>query len=105
VAMRGTTMPAHSKAALLWGSANRDPDVFAAADQFDITRTANAHMAFGSGIHYCLGASLARLEARTAAATIVRRVPRMRLIPNGVCERLDNPLLRGLTRFPMVVEP
>lgn len=105
VAIRGTTMPANSKVALLWGSANRDPAVFPEANRFDITRPANPHIAFGSGIHYCLGASLARLEARTAAATILRRVPRMRLIPDGACERVDNPLLRGLTCLSMVAEP
>lgn len=104
VEMHGTTIPADSKVALLWGAANRDPDVFPDPDRFDITRSSNHHIAFGSGIHYCLGASLARLEARIAATTILRRLPYMRLIPHGVCKRIDNPLLRGLRHFPMVAD-
>ncbi|MFD0772475.1 cytochrome P450 [Streptomonospora algeriensis] len=56
-------------------SANRDPRIFADPDRFDITRTENPHIAFGHGIHYCLGANLARLELRTAISALADRFP------------------------------
>ena len=105
VELHGTTIPAESKVALLWGSANRDPEAFPEPDRFDIARTSNRHLAFGTGIHYCLGASLARLEAQTVAETLLRRMRHVQPDPNGVYTRVDNPLLRGLARFPMVFDP
>jgi cytochrome P450 len=104
VEVRGTTIAAQSKVLLLWASANRDPEVFPAPDRFDIERTPNEHMAFGRGIHFCLGAPLARLEARIATQTILRRTKVTRPDPDGVRERVDNALFRGLKRFPVVVE-
>jgi cytochrome P450 len=104
VEVRGTTIAAHSKVLLLWASANRDPDVFPDPDRFDIERTPNDHLAFGRGIHFCLGAPLARLEARIATQTILRRTKVTRPDPDGVRERVDNALFRGLKRFPVVVE-
>ena len=104
VEVRGTTIAAQSKVLLLWASANRDPEVFPDPDRFDIERTPNEHMAFGRGIHFCLGAPLARLEARIATQTILRRTKVTRPDPDGVRERVDNALFRGLKRFPVVVE-
>jgi cytochrome P450 len=104
VEVRGTTIAAHSKVLLLWAAANRDPDVFPDPDRFDIERTPNEHMAFGRGIHFCLGAPLARLEARIATQTILHRTKVTRPDPDGVRERVDNALFRGLKRFPVVVE-
>jgi cytochrome P450 len=104
VEVRGMTIAAHSKVLLLWASANRDPDVFPDPDRFDIERTPNDHLAFGRGIHFCLGAPLARLEARIATQTILRRTQVTRPDPDGVRERVDNALFRGLKRFPVVVE-
>jgi cytochrome P450 len=104
VEVRGTTIAAHSEVLLLWASANRDPEVFPDPDRFDIERTPNEHMAFGRGIHFCLGAPLARLEARIATQTILRRTKVTRPDPDGVRERVNNALFRGLKRFPVVVE-
>jgi cytochrome P450 len=104
VEVRGMTIAAHSKVLLLWASANRDPDVFPDPDRFAIARTPNEHMAFGRGIHFCLGAPLARLEARIATQTILRRTKITRPDPEGVRERVDNALFRGLKRFPVVLE-
>jgi cytochrome P450 len=104
VEVRGTTIAAQSKVLLLWASANRDPEMFPDPDRFDIERTPNEHMAFGRGIHFCLGAPLARLEARIATQTILRRTKVTRPDPEGVRERVDNALFRGLKRFPVVVE-
>ena len=102
---RGVTIPTDSKVLLLWASANRDPEVFPDPDRFDIERHIARHFAFGIGLHFCLGAPLARLEARIATETILRRMYRVEPDPNGAVERVDNPLFRGLKRYPLVFEP
>ena len=80
--------------ALLFGSANRDPDAWADPDRLDLRRAPNPHVAFGAGIHYCLGAPLARLELQTAFATILRRMPRLELLEPPVWKSTF--VLRGL---------
>lgn len=74
VELRGTTIPAGSKVMLYYGAANRDEEVFPNAQQFDIRRTPNDHLAFGIGEHYCLGANLARLELREIFRGITARL-------------------------------
>ncbi|HEX7094647.1 MAG TPA: cytochrome P450 [Acidimicrobiales bacterium] len=66
---------------LLYGSANRDERVFDDPDRFDVTRRHNNHVAFGFGTHFCLGASLARLEIRVMFEELLRRIPDWRLVP------------------------
>ncbi|MDH3600219.1 MAG: cytochrome P450 [Candidatus Tectomicrobia bacterium] len=103
--IRGITIPADSKVALLWGSANRDPDVFPEPDRFDIARTPNKHVAFASGIHYCLGAPLARLEMKLTLETLMRRLRHLEIDPDGECGRIkSSSLLRGMQRVPMRFE-
>jgi cytochrome P450 len=85
----------------LLGAANRDPDQFADPDRLDLTRTPNPHLSFGRGIHFCLGAPLARLEAQIAIAGLVARFPKLRLA--GEPERSPTVTLRGLTRLPLAV--
>ncbi|MGW8331693.1 cytochrome P450 [Streptomyces sp. NPDC055897] len=75
----GQTLPRGSEVALLFGSANRDPARFADPDVLDLTRADNPHISFGAGIHYCLGAPLARLELHASFGELLRRAPRMRL--------------------------
>lgn len=79
--------------------ANRDPAVFADPDRFDIRREPNRHIAFITGIHVCLGASLARIEGRIALGELVRRFPN--LAANGTAERLPLARFRGFARLPV----
>jgi cytochrome P450 len=72
-------IPADQVIYFMIGAANRDPAVFAEPDRFDIGRTPNPHMGFGAGIHYCLGAPLARLEAEIAFTRLLQRYPALAL--------------------------
>ena len=64
---------------LLYGSANRDAEAFARADEFDVGRQPNRHLAFGAGTHFCLGAQLARLELEVIFRALLRSLPTVRL--------------------------
>ena len=64
---------------LLYGCANRDPRAFEHAEEFDVGRNPNRHLSFGAGTHFCLGAPLARLELEILLATVLRRLPGLRL--------------------------
>ncbi len=75
----GQTLRRGSEVALLFGSANRDPARFADPDTLDLTRADNPHVSFGAGIHYCLGAPLARLELHASFSELLKKAPRMRL--------------------------
>jgi hypothetical protein len=77
------------------GAANRDPTVFPNPDQLDLTREPNRHLAFGDGLHYCLGAPLARLQGQIAIDTLVRRLPNMTLNTDQL-EWRKNINIRGL---------
>ena len=81
---------------LLLGSANRDPQQFEKPNQFDILRTNQRHVSFGMGVHFCPGAPLARLEAQIAIGTLLRRLPKLRLVPDQPIEWSPNNLFRGL---------
>ena len=78
--LHGTGIPRGAELGLLFGSANHDPSVFDRPDELDITRADNPHMSFGHGIHFCLGAPLARIELATSFGTLLRRLPRMELV-------------------------
>lgn len=83
-------------------AANRDPACFAGADALDITRTDNPHLAFGHGLHHCLGAPLARLEARIALGTLLARFPGLRLaVPAQQLTWRPGVLLNGLDALPV----
>ena len=86
----------------LVGAANRDPDVFPDPDRFDITRKDARLLSFGGGIHYCLGALLARLEAEVVFTELTRRLPDMKLPEIDAPQWRDNFTLRGLKTLPAV---
>ncbi len=83
-----------------FGAANRDPEQFAAPSQLDVERKPNRHLAFGHGLHYCVGAALARLEGQIAITTILSRLPDLRLETEEL-EWNRNFTLRGLKSLPV----
>jgi cytochrome P450 len=82
VTIGGITMPEGSKLLLLYASGSRDESQFPQASDFEMQRQPNPHLAFGYGVHFCVGAALARLEGRIAFAALTQRIPNMRLVPN-----------------------
>ncbi|MGZ8751715.1 MAG: cytochrome P450 [Acidimicrobiia bacterium] len=96
VDLGGETIRAGDQVVLMYGSANRDPAHFTDPERLDITRYPNRHLAFGFGTHFCLGASLARLEIRLFLEELVRRVTGMRMVPNTVIEEMPNAFVFGL---------
>ena len=88
----------------LAASANRDEAAFAAADTLDIMRTDNRHLALGFGLHYCLGASLGRLETRAALQILLQRFPDLRLaVPRNEIQWRQANGLRGVVSLPLVL--
>jgi len=85
---------------LCYGAANRDPEQFSNPGQLDITRSDNRHVAFAQGIHYCLGASLARLEGQITINTLLNRMPDIKLESEDL-ERKPSTVLRGLKALPV----
>ena len=85
---------------LMVGSANRDPRQFRDANEIDIRRQPNRHMAFGFGIHSCVGAPLARLEGPIAISTLLRRMPNLQLATSSLTWQ-DTVAIRGLTALPV----
>jgi cytochrome P450 len=100
VELYSTVVPTGSKVLLLTGSAGRDDRTFADADRFDIHRKLDQHVSFGSGIHFCLGAALARLEARIALEETLARFPRWE-VDRPRSELLFTSTVRGYSRLPI----
>jgi cytochrome P450 len=104
----GVTIPAGAQVIISLASANRDPERFPDPDALDLHRSDQRHIAFGHGIHFCLGAPLARMEGRLALGTLFRRFPELRLaVP---VEELhwghgDGLVLRGLSELPVIPGP
>ncbi|HEU5473542.1 MAG TPA: cytochrome P450 [Actinophytocola sp.] len=102
----GVTIRAGEPVLLLISSANRDPSVFPAAGEVRLDRSPNPHLSFGHGIHYCLGAGLARLTATIGLTTLVHRLPGLRLaVPEAALSWLPAFRVRSLTRLPVVWNP
>ncbi len=99
VTLHDVTIPQGSKVMMYYAAANRDPRVWDNPDEFRIDRTGR-HMSFGLGVHFCLGAQLARLEARCALEALVTRFPALRLVNAG--ERIPPFFLWGRKRLPVI---
>jgi cytochrome P450 len=97
----GITAEKGDQVILLLGAANRDPAVFSEPDRLDLRRDDNRHVAFGNGIHFCLGAPLARIEGQVAIPTLLRRFPGLRLA--GEPQWRAHVTLRGLETLPVAV--
>jgi cytochrome P450 len=104
----GTVIPAFAQVIICLAAANRDPARYTSPQALDITREDTSHLAFGHGIHHCLGARLARLEALIAFTTLLGRFPAMRLaVPPSALrwDHGDGLVLRGLTKLPVTLKP
>ncbi len=97
----GVQVPAGAPLVAWIGSANRDERHFERPDQFDIDRGPSRHLAFGQGIHFCLGAPLARLEAMIALQAVLSRLPGLTLTAGSRLERMDSTIIYGLTELPV----
>jgi cytochrome P450 len=103
LALGDSEIPADSVVMILFGSANRDEYRWPDANQFRVDREPQDHLGFGSGIHLCLGAHLARLETRVAVETLRSRLARLE--PTGPGTRTLSVILRGFTSMPVYAEP
>ena len=103
VEYRGVRIPAGSIVTIVLAAANHDPDRFTTPEDLDFARQRNSHMAFGYGVHFCLGVSLARMEAQIALGTLLRRLPDLALAVAP--EQLRRPPaaspFRGLLELPV----
>ena len=99
VEMHDAIIPANAKVLINYAAANRDADVFDNPDEFDIRRERKRHMSFGLGIHMCIGAPMARMEAEVALKTLAQRMPKLRLLGPG--ERITPFFLWGRRTLPV----
>jgi cytochrome P450 len=103
VELHDTVIPEDSKVLLLIGSANRDPRVFSDAERYELDRDTAQLISFGSGRHFCLGAALARMEARVCLDELVAKVSDFEVDPDG-CERVHSSNVRGFAAMPTTVK-
>ena len=99
VTLHDVTIPANSKVLINYAAANRDASMYPDPDHFDVTRNPQRHMAFGLGVHFCLGAPTARLEAEVALAVLRERLPDLSLVNGG--ERIAPFFLWGRKKLPV----
>jgi cytochrome P450 len=108
VELDGVTIPAHQQVLVCIGGANRDPAAHDDPDTFDASRPPRPHLGYGHGIHFCLGAPLARLEGRIAFGALLGRFPGLRLaVPRSELRwsHGDGLVLRGLAELPVHLTP
>jgi cytochrome P450 len=102
VQLGGATIAGGSTVLPLIGAANRDPQQFEDPETLDFSRRSNRHLSFGRGVHFCLGAPLARLEGQIAFSALLERFPEFRIAESGT-NRSGTLILRGLSRLDLVV--
>ena len=100
VELHGKKLREGDKVVLLVGSGNRDERVFPDADRYDLMRDTSASLSFGQGVHFCLGASLARLEGRVALEEVLKRIPQYEIDPAGLV-RVHSVNVRGFSAMPL----
>jgi cytochrome P450 family 142 subfamily A polypeptide 1 len=105
IAWRGAELPAGDKVMLLYESANFDETHFDDPERFDVTRTPNDHLAFGTGTHFCLGASLARLELRVMLEQLLARLPDITLASDEPPQSRPATFISGLLSMPVQFTP
>ena len=108
VTIAGTEIPKGAQVIICMAAANRDEEKFAQPDALDLDRQASRHLAFGHGVHHCLGAPLARMEGRVALGSLLRRFPQLRpAVPLGDLQWThgDGLVLRGLSELPVIPGP
>jgi cytochrome P450 family 142 subfamily A polypeptide 1 len=103
--LHGETIRAGDELLLMYSSANRDERVFDDPERLDVKREHNHHVAFGFGTHFCLGASLARLEIRVIFEEILRRMPDLALARGAEPRRVPSAFAVGYDAIPMVFTP
>jgi cytochrome P450 len=104
----GVTIPAGAQVIICLAGANRDRGHYVDPDALDIGRAESRHLAFGHGIHFCLGAPLARMEGQLALGSLLRRFPQLRLaVPTHELHwgHGDGLVLRGLSELPVIAGP
>ena len=99
----GTELEHGTKVGLLFGSANHDEAVFVEPERLDLRRIDNPHVSFGAGVHYCVGAPLARVELEVAFAAFATRIEKFEL--NGEPERVRSLVFRGMRSLPLALSP
>jgi cytochrome P450 len=104
VELHQRTMRKGDRVALLLGSANRDERAFPEPDTYDVTRAGGQTLAFGHGTHYCLGASLARLEGRICLEEIMAQLPDFQVV-EAEAVRVHSPNVRGFASLPLIFSP
>jgi cytochrome P450 family 142 subfamily A polypeptide 1 len=105
ISWRGADLPAGNKVMLLYEAANFDEQHFDDPERFDVSRTPNEHLAFGSGTHFCLGASLARLELRVMVERMLERLPDLQLITDDALPMRPATFISGLLSMPVRFTP
>ena len=95
----GVDLPAETSLLLVFGSGNHDAEIFPDADEFQIRRSPNRHLGFGYGIHFCVGAPLARLEGQVALKVLTQRLPHLRLAPGQSFTHQPTLMFRGYERI------
>ena len=104
VTLAGVTIPKDAIIFAWLASANRDPEQFAEPERFDITRTPNRHVAFGHGIHFCIGAPLSRMETAVALPMIIKQLPNLRVVHDESPELFEGRFLFGFKRLPIAFD-
>lgn len=104
VELGGKTIPEGQYIVPWLAAANRDPAIFPDPNTFDVTRTPNRHLAFGMGVHFCLGAPLARLEAKVALDVFLRRVRNFQRTDDRPLPRVPTFIMRGVRELPIAYE-